>query len=141
VDLPISSDARHFYKSGRPFLQRYMPYWVAVLVERLLMVLLPIVGIMVPLLRAVPFVYNEVMEGRITRLYGELKILEAELQAREPGATRADLTARLDELEARANKLRVPAKFSLMRYTLKQHIELVRGRLGERAAGRPRAIG
>jgi HAMP domain-containing protein len=138
LDLPLGSDARHFFKSGRPFLQRYLPYWVAVLVERLLLVLLPILGLMVPIVRLVPLVYNELMEKRITRLYGELKILETELEAREPDAERADLTARLDELEARANQLRVPAKFSLMRYTLKQHIELVRGHLGDRPASRPR---
>jgi TRAP-type uncharacterized transport system substrate-binding protein len=140
ADLPISPEARHFYRSGRPFLQRYLPYWVAVLAERLLLVLLPVLGVLLPLVRLVPFLYHQVMERRVIRLYGELKILETEVQARAAGADRSDLTARLDALEARADALRVPENFALMRYTLKQHIDLVRVRIGERPPARPRAL-
>ena len=130
LDLPLSDDARHFYKSGRPLLQRYLPYWVAVLVERLLLVLLPIVGVLVPLVRLVPVVYSNVMQRRIIRLYGELKLLEADLESRDPGMGTGDLTERLDALELRARHVHVPLRYSQMLYTLKQHIEMVRARLG-----------
>jgi TRAP-type uncharacterized transport system substrate-binding protein len=140
IDLPLSRDARHFYKSGRPFLQRYLPYWIAVLVERLLLVLIPVFGLMIPLIQFVPAIYNDMMQRRIIRLYGELKLLETEAAAPGGSGSRTDLSVRLDDLEARANHIHVPAKFALMRYTLKQHIELVRTRVAEPGGRGPRAI-
>ena len=139
VDLPLSRAASDFHRSGRPFLQRYMPYWVAVLLERLLLVLLPLVGVVLPLFRAIPFLYNDVMEKRVIRLYGELKVLEMEVAGRRPGDPDVDLVGRLDALEIRANHLRLPERFLQMRYTLKQHIDLVRGRLTGSEATRARA--
>jgi hypothetical protein len=133
VDLPLSSDARRYYRSGRPFLQRYLPYWIAVLVERLLLALLPVVGVLVPLARLVPAAYGAVMKRRIIRLYGELKMLEADLEGVAPGDPAADLAGRLDELQGRADHLRVPLNFAQRLYTLKQHIELVRDRLRSRS--------
>jgi len=137
VDLPLSGDARDFHKSGRPFLQRYMPYWMAVLVERLLLVLIPLLGVMFPLFRFLPELYNDVMEKRVVRLYGELKLLEDEVAKRVPGASCPDLIARLDLLEARVGKLHVPEKYWQKAYTLRQHIELVRGRLEGRGGRAP----
>ncbi len=128
IDLPLSSDARHFYKAGRPLLQRYLPYFAAVIVERLLLALLPVFGLLIPMVRFIPGVYRAVMERRIVRLYGELKVLEGEL---ESGVALGDpeLGRRLDDLKRRADHLHVPLRFSRMVYTLKQHIELVKGRL------------
>jgi hypothetical protein len=136
VDLPLADDARHFYRSGRPFLQRYLPYWAAVMAERLLLVLLPIVGLLLPLVRVVPALYDRLMQRRIIRLYGELKVLEAELGSRDPADPTRDLADRLGALEVRAGRLRVPLRYSQMLYTLKQHVEMVRGRLRGRAAPR-----
>ena len=39
IDLPLSGEAQRFYKSGRPFLQGYLPFWIATLVEKILVVL------------------------------------------------------------------------------------------------------
>ena len=133
IDLPLSSDARHFYKSGRPILQRYLPYFVAVIVEKLLLALLPVFGLLIPMVRVVPGVYRTLMEYRIIRLYGELKLLEAEMEER--GGDGDDLVRRLDDLELRANHLHVPLRFSQMVYTLKQHILLVQGHLAARRPG------
>jgi len=132
IDFPLSGEAVRFYKSGRPFLQRYLPFWLAVLTERLLLLLVPLVGIVLPLFRVVPDAYRAMVERRIIALYGELKMLETELEARGPGASRGELIPRLDALERRAAQLRVPLRFSQMLYTLKVHIALVRDRLASR---------
>jgi len=131
VDVPLSAEARQFHRSGRPFLYRHLPYWLAVLVERLLIVLVPFIGIAVPLLRGAPGIYRNVVQRRILRLYGELKLIESELEARPPGSDTADLQRRAADLEGRADHLRVPLSFSRWQYTLKQHIRLVRARFAE----------
>jgi TRAP transporter TAXI family solute receptor len=128
VDLPISKDARQFYRSGPPFLQRYLPYGLAVLASRLLLLLIPVIGVAYPLLRTAPAIYGWSMRRRIFQLYGELKYIEVELEARAGQATE-DLSAQLQRLEARADHLQVPASFAHFLYDLRDHIALVRARM------------
>jgi TRAP-type uncharacterized transport system substrate-binding protein len=128
IDLPLSEDARQFYKSGRPFLQRYLPFWLAVLAERLLVLLVPLVGAVYPLARSAPALYSWTMRRRIFRLYGELKLVEVEME-RRTADTGAGLLARLDDLDERAGRLRVSRGHSALVYTLRHHIRLVRERL------------
>ena len=127
-DVPLSSEARQFYKAGRPFLQRYLPFWLAVLAGRLLVLLIPVVGVAYPLLRILPALYDWSMRRKVFRLYGELKFIELELESKG-GKTPDDLLGRLNHLEERANHLRLPTGFAHLHYTLRQHINLVKAHL------------
>lgn len=129
IDLPLSDEARHFYKTGRPFLQRYLPFWLAVLLSRLLLLLIPVVAILYPLLRFVPALYGWKMRRRIYKLYGELRFIEHALEVRDAGRSADDLVAQLDQLEDKAESLQVPVSCIGMLYILRDHITLVRGRL------------
>jgi TRAP-type uncharacterized transport system substrate-binding protein len=129
IDLPLSEDARQFYRSGRPFLQRYLPFWLAVLVERLLVLLVPVVGVVYPLVRSAPALYAWTMRRRVFRLYGELKLVEIETEGRRAEVSTEALLARLDDLDERASRLRVPRGHAALAYTLRHHIRLVRERL------------
>ena len=147
IDLPLADNARHFHKAGRPWLQRYLPFWLAVLTERLLLVLIPIVGLLYPLMRLLPPLYAWGMRRQIFRLYGELRFLEAEVDGERVGQDLDGLRVRLDALESRADRLRVPRPFAHSLYTLKEHIAFVRQRLDKAtslpvqatAAGPPKA--
>jgi len=138
IDLPLSEEARQFYKSGRPFFQRYLPFWLAVLMERLVVLLIPVLGVIYPLMSTLPTIYNKAMQQRIYRLYGELRFIEHDLEARGAGQNMNELVERLDRLEEKANLLRVPVTFANMQYTLRDHIVLVRERL-KRPTGTPTA--
>jgi len=138
IDLPLSEEARQFYKSGRPFFQRYLPLWLAVLMERLVVLLIPVLGVIYPLMSTLPTIYNKAMQQRIYRLYGELRFIEHDLEARGAGQNMNELVERLDRLEEKANLLRVPVTFANMQYTLRDHIVLVRERL-KRPTGTPTA--
>ena len=135
VDLPISKDARQYYKSGPPLLQRYLPYGIAVLASRLLVLLIPVIGVAYPLLRTAPALYGWSMRRRIFRLYGELKYIEVEMDTKS-GIPAEDLLAQLQRLEERANHLQVPFAFAHFLYQLRNHIALVRARI-EAVASRP----
>jgi TRAP-type uncharacterized transport system substrate-binding protein len=129
IDLPLSEDARQFYKSGRPFLQRYLPFRMAAVADRLLILLVPLVGVAYPLLRSLPAIYAWTMRRRVFRLYGELKLIEIEVEgSRASGSTDA-LLARLADLDERASHLRVSRGQVWLAYTLRNHIRLVRERL------------
>jgi hypothetical protein len=130
IDIPVGEVARSYYTSGRPFLQRYLPFWLASAVEQLLLVLIPLVGVVYPVLRAVPAAIRWFVQRRIQRLYGELKLLEIELKGARRGEVAPDLVERLEHLEISAARLRVPLSYAPSLYSLRAHIALVRGKIG-----------
>jgi TRAP-type uncharacterized transport system substrate-binding protein len=130
VDIPLSSEALQFYKSGRPYLHKYLPFWAADLFGKLIVLLIPLLGVLYPILRTVPPVYDWLMRSKIARIYGELRFLEDEIiDARRTGADTSAMVARLDRLEGQANQLRIPVAYASMLYILRNHIDVVRGRL------------
>jgi hypothetical protein len=134
VDLPLSAQATTWYKSGRPFIYSYFPLWLAGPVERLVIVLIPLFAVILP--RAFPArIYSYFVEHRIFRLYGELKALELEVDALRPGASTFAVTAALDELAARANRLHVPIRYQQRLHILISHVVLARERAERHATG------
>jgi hypothetical protein len=129
----LSGEAVQFYKSGQPFLQHNLPFWMASLVGHLLVLLIPIVAVLYPMMRFLPALYGWLMRRKIARLYGELRLLEDEITGGGP-TDAAQLMARLDQLEKQANQLRMPIAYESMMYLLRNHIGVVRNRL---AAGQP----
>jgi len=125
-DFPLSNEARRYYESGRRFLQRYLPFWAATLVDRMLVLLIPLFALVIPLSRIVPAVYGWQVRSRIYKWYGQLKFLE-EAWRRAPAARpREEWLQELDELEARVNRIRTPLAFANQFYILREHIGLVR---------------
>ncbi len=135
VDFPLSPEADRFYRSGTRFLQRYLPFWVATLIDRLVVLLIPVFVLMIPLMRIAPALYGWRSRSRIYKWYGQLKFLE-EAWLRDPGARpRDEWLAELDRLEARVNRIRTPLAFANQLYILREHIALVRRAvLGDGAA-------
>ena len=130
IDLPLSRHANQFYKTGPPFLQRHLPFWLAVLTQQLLVLLIPALAVLYPLLKFLPALYGWVMRRRVFRFYNELKLIEDQLGSRNTQEAAADPVARLDRLEDRASGFRLPVSFRPLLYALRSHIDLVRQRLG-----------
>ena len=132
VELPLSQTAISYYKSGSPFLQRYLPFWGAALVSELLRLLIPVIAVLYPLVRLAPGLYGWAMRRRIFQLYGQLKFIETQLADRDPAASVDDLRKEIDWLEARADVMRMPKAFAQMLYTLRLHIGMVRQKIEKR---------
>src|SRR6201999_3639793 len=116
---------QQFYKSGRPFLNNYLPYWMAGQVSKLIVVLIPILGVLYPLIRSLPFAYDWMMRSKISRIYGDLRFLEDEMSdARRSGRNLEDMIARLDGIDERVNSLTMPVAYASMLYMLRNHIDI-----------------
>jgi TRAP transporter TAXI family solute receptor len=124
--LPLSPEAARYFKSGASFLQRYLPFWLAVLVDRLIVLLVPIFVLLIPLLKVAPAIYTWRVRSKVFRCYGELKFLEEDLKHHFDAARLADYRARLDALDEEASQLHVPLGFADLTYTLREHVNLVR---------------
>jgi uncharacterized protein len=128
-EFPLADEARRVYRSGPPFLQRYLPFWLATLTDRLVVLLVPFVGLALPLIRFVPMLYTWRIRRRIFHWYGELKKVEAGLNG---GASAQQLTrafADIERIEAAVNEIPVPLGFSNQLYDLREHIDVVRRHL------------
>jgi TRAP-type uncharacterized transport system substrate-binding protein len=125
-EFPLSKEAERYYKSGKPFLQRYLPFWAATLVDRMVVMLVPLLAVLIPLFKFAPQIYGWRVRSRIYRRYGELKFLENRINE-DPGRhTRAEWLEKLEHIEKDAATIRTPLTFTDMLYTLRGHINLVR---------------
>jgi len=131
IDLPLSGEAQRFYKSGRPFLQGYLPFWIATLVEKILVVLIPLAALVYPAFRFLPQMYDWMMQLRIRRLYDEIRSIESDMEVQGPEFDAEALNAKLDQIDQRANHLELPTVYASSLYTLRSHIDLVRTRLAK----------
>ncbi len=127
AEYPVSPEARRFYKYGPPLLQRYMPFWAATLLDRLKVMLLPLLMLMIPLIKVMPPLYTWRMRSRIYRWYQSLR--EIDLESEETGADKTVLARRAEALEQEVAKVHVPLSFAGQLYDLRQHIDLVKRRL------------
>ncbi|HUN55688.1 MAG TPA: TAXI family TRAP transporter solute-binding subunit [Smithella sp.] len=130
----ISDDARRFYKSGKSFFYRYLPFWLASLLNRILVVFVPLIIILIPGLKSIPALFRLRMRLRINKWYRLLLLIEHDSMMR-PGPERIEeLTQQIDEIESEVNKMKVPASYGDQFYILRTHIKFVRANLQERKA-------
>jgi TRAP transporter TAXI family solute receptor len=128
-EFDLAKDAERFYRTGPPLLQRYLPFWVANVIDRMWVALFSIVAILIPLSRLVPPLYRFRIRSRIFRWYRNLRLIEHELEEGE--RPREELIASLDKLESRVTSIRVPLAYADELYSLRSHIDLVRHRLNQ----------
>ena len=128
-EFRISPDASRFYKSGKSFLYRSLPFWLASLLNRILMAFVPMIVVLIPILRIIPALYRWQMKLRIYRWYRVLLVLEKDLTANLTSEKREELLGRLIHIEEEVNKMKMPASFGDQFYGLRGHVSFVRDRL------------
>ncbi|MET0118348.1 MAG: TAXI family TRAP transporter solute-binding subunit [Sedimenticola sp.] len=125
--FPLSKEAKRFYKFGPPLLQRYLPFWAATLVDRLKVMLLPLLALMIPLFKVMPPIYRWRIRSRIYRWYRE--VLAIDRRSDVPGADIDVAMGELDAIEEDVSKVSVPLSYAEELYDLRLHIGLVREKL------------
>jgi TRAP-type uncharacterized transport system substrate-binding protein len=135
VERPLAKEAQRFYASGPPVLQRYLPFWLANLVDRMWPVLVTIVAALIPLSRMLPPLYTFRVRSRIFRWYRLLRDVEGAIGSRPAD----ELLRELDAIERRVADINVPLSFADELYSLRTHIQMVAERLADPAKARARA--
>jgi hypothetical protein len=129
-EVPISPEAVRAIKNGPPFLQRYLPFWLANLVERMWLAMGLIIALALPLSRIVPPLYTFRIRSRVFRWYAELRDIE---QRAEVGCADdtpiQNLLEQLDAMESKVEKVVVPLSYTDELYALRGNIGLVRKKL------------
>ena len=128
-EFPIAAEAERSIRNDKPFLQRYLPFWVANLIDRLWLVMGIIIAIMLPLSRIIPPLYAFRVRSRIFRWYGQLRDIENRIESTHEAANTPALLDELNTLELRAEKISVPLSYTDELYALRNNIQLVRRKL------------
>jgi hypothetical protein len=128
-EIRISSDASRFYKSGKSFLYRYLPFWLASLVNLIVVVLIPMIILLLPGLRVIPAIYRWRFESRLFRRYRELMIIEQDLLTQMEPDKRKKLLEKLDNIEKAVNRMKMPTSLANQFYGLRGHIAFVHAKM------------
>jgi TRAP-type uncharacterized transport system substrate-binding protein len=132
TEIPVSHTAQKLYKDGPPFMQRYLPFWLANFFERMWVVIVALGALILPLSRIIPPLYVWKVRSRVYRWYGQLRSVEQAIED-VPGDQQAQVypeqLKRLNDLEVRVNQISIPLSFAEELYGLRSHINFVRKRV------------
>jgi len=128
-EYKLSDDAVRYYKSGKTFAYKHLPFWLASLVDRALVLIVPIAVLLIPGLKVVPLVYRWCINARIYKRYGELMALERIAFTKTTAEQRTELLERLAEIERRVITVKLPGSIADQVYVLRQHIQFVRNQI------------
>ncbi len=132
LDFPLSSDAERFYKFGPPFLQRYLPFWIAILINRFILLLLPLIAVVLPFFKLMPMVYRWRMRSRIYRWYSKVRSFDPVRQRGETVERLREYVAELRKIEEKVSNISVPLAFTEELYHLRMHVDMLISKLNQR---------
>ena len=135
TELPLAKEAERYYRNGPPLLQRYLPFWLANLIDRMWVALVSIIAVLIPLGRVVPPLYQFRIRSRVFRWYRQLRDIEDALRTKS--VPRAELLDDLNRLDAKAQRVTVPLSYADQLYALRSYIHLVREQLSASTEAAP----
>ena len=139
LDFPLSSEADRYFKHGPPFLQRYLPFWAASLIDRLKFMILPLIALLIPLMKVLPPTYRWRIRSRIYRWYDELHELDVELKNEENVETLTEAIKVVNAMEQEVREVEVPLSYAEELYNLRVHIDLLRNQFERTLEGLEKA--
>ncbi len=127
-EFRLSEDAKRYYASGSPFLYKRVPFWLASLVDRMILILVPLAIVLIPASRLLAPLYRWRMRSKIYRWYGTLMMIEREMSRAQSAEQLAKIQSQLEQIEAAVNSMHTPLAFADQLYVLREHIGMVRQR-------------
>lgn len=129
TDFPVSEEALRFYRNGPPFLARYLPFWAASLVDRMKIMLLPLVALLFPLFKILPPTYRWRIRRKIFKWYREVQTADLALAEPHSAEDFDRILARLDAAERELRQIEIPLGYSDAHYHLRLHFDMVRAKV------------
>ncbi len=131
LEFDLSEEAHRFYTRPTPFLQRYLPFWVATLLSRAKVMILPFIAIVFPLFKLMPLIYRWRMRSRVYRWYSDLDEVGNRISEPDADFSFSENMAKLNEVEKSVSNIHVPKPYAENLFHLRMHIEMFRKKLKE----------
>jgi len=138
TDIPVAEDARYFFERGPNLLHRHLPFWVASLIDRLAILIIPLLTVIIPLFRIAPAALQWSVRRRIFRWYRQIRVIDEELAGGSvpPARLESDL-ALLERLDQDVSATEVPLSYMEEFYNLRLHIAYMQQRVRDALARDP----
>jgi TRAP transporter TAXI family solute receptor len=134
-DFPLSEEAKRYYASGSPFLYKRLPFWLASLIDRILLFIVPLAIVLVPASKLLAPLYRWRVRSKIYRWYGALMVIEREMSLANSAERSGQIRTRLAEIETAVDAMHAPLAYADQLYVLREHIGFVKKRFSPVAAG------
>ncbi|MEM8615617.1 MAG: TAXI family TRAP transporter solute-binding subunit [Pseudomonadota bacterium] len=125
VDLPLSPEARRYYRRGPTALRRYFSFGWANFLERAWIFLIPLITLMIPLVRVAPPIYRWRIRRKIYVWYKDLHELEHRGMEAATEAEREAVLSDIDAMQLEVGQVDVPISYNDELYHLRSHINFV----------------
>ncbi|CAD5108007.1 TAXI family TRAP transporter solute-binding subunit [Zestomonas carbonaria] len=122
-------EASYYYEKGLPILQRYLPFRIASLADRYIILAIPLLVLLFPLFKAVGPIYQWRIRARIYRWYKHLREIDLQLYKGEVPIDLDNEIRRLERLEDELGRVEVPLSYSNELYELHVHLRYMIERL------------
>lgn len=120
TDIPMHHGAKSYLESGPTFLYRTLPFEWAVRIDRLKLMLLPLLTLLIPLFKLTPPLWRWRIRSRFYRMYAALRDVDEAAREASP-ESRRKLLAQLREVDAQIAELSVPKAYMSEYYELQLH--------------------
>lgn len=124
ADFPVAEEAVRYFKYGPNILQRFLPFWLADTISRMVVMLIPLLGVMLPLLKIASPAYRWRTRSKIYKWYKSLKKMEDTVGAEK--SDRKDILDSLERIDAEVKKTKVPLSYADELYNLRLHIQMIK---------------
>jgi len=125
LDTSINKEALKYLRSGDTWLESIFPYWIASNMDRLKILLIPLLTLMFPLFKGVVPLYRWSMRSKIYKWYKRINEVDKKIKLLD----KQDLEFELKNIEALQRDIQehtnVPMSFMGEYYNLLLHIDLV----------------
>jgi hypothetical protein len=129
MTFPVHEEARRYLENGPPWLQTYLPFWIAVSADRLLILLIPLATLLIPLFKIAPPTYRWRVRKRIYSYYSNLIEIESKLLG-DPSMKELDrCQSRIEKIKEELVEVSVPLSYADQLYHLRMHVRLVKQRV------------
>jgi TRAP transporter TAXI family solute receptor len=132
VEFPMNPDASYYLENGPSWLQRIFPFWVATTLDRLKIMLIPLLAVMFPLLKGAIPLYRFGTRFKIFRWYSKLSKIDHKVHKISDLSVLETEIEQMKELQHEIiDHVSVPLSYMGEFYALRMHIQMVVDRLEE----------
>jgi uncharacterized protein len=132
LEIPIHKEAQHYLRQGSSWLENVLPFWLASMIDRLKVMLIPLIMLMLPLIKSILPIYQWRIRSQIYRWYETLRQVDRQLESFDVEVIDQEIK-RLRELQSElAQQVSIPLPYMSEFYSLREHISFILNRLQQR---------
>lgn len=129
LEIPIHKEAQNYLRVGPSWLENILPFWLASMIDRLKVMLIPLIMLMLPLLKSIPPIYQWRIRSQIYRWYETLRQVDGQLESFDVEVIDQEIK-RLQLLQGElAKQTSIPLPYMAEFYSLREHINFILERL------------